>query len=253
MNWLDLGIIIGIVAFVAVGIKQGLMSSILSNFSLSINCLLSYFLSKPVRFIMNKVFHVSSHIARHYHASLILKEGFATNLIEVAKEDLHSTVNLAINHGDFNIFSKTMFKLFLNKKNLYSTLQDSGLSSRTMADIVSETFASFYVFIISFVSCLVFLFLLVKLFQFLATKLRTIGFVKTVDNTFGALYGVFRCFIVLLIACVIIKVLSPFSFMDNVISYINGSFFGRFIYKQINDFINNYLSFSDIIAAIFRR
>ena len=37
-----------------------------------------------------------------------------------------------------------------------------------------------------------------------------------------------------------------------VVNYINGSFLGRFIYSVINDFVNNYISFSDIIASIFK-
>lgn len=252
MNWLDLGIIILLVIFIIIGVKQGFMNSILSNFSLGVNCLLSFFLCKPIKFILDKVFHVGAKIFNSYYTSFTAIDSFNVDLMTVSSENLHSTVNIAINEGNFNFFSKTMFKIFLNKRNLYDTLHTSEHVTRTMADIVPQVYANFYLTIISFVIALVLIFITVKLFQLLAIKLRTIGFVKTVDNVFGALYSVFRCFIVLVILSVVIKFLSGMSFMSSVVNYVNGSLIGRFIYSQINEFLNNYLSFSDIVASIFR-
>ncbi len=251
MNWLDLGIIIFIIILIVIGIRQGLMNSVLSNFSFSVNCLISFFLSRPIKFIFNRVFGVGSAISSHYYDLLIQKEGFATNLLEISEENLHSTVNIAINNGDFNFVSKTMFKIFLNKNNLYETLHNSDHVSRTMADIISETYSSFFMTIIAFVTSLVLVFIVVSLFQLLSNKLRTVGSVKVVDSVLGAFYGIFRCFVILVIVCIAIKLLSAFSFMDSVVNYINDSFFGRLIYVQINDFINNYLSFSDIVSSLF--
>ena len=253
MNWLDLGIAVFVIIFVIVGIKRGLMNSILANFSLGINCLISFFLCRPIKYIIGHWFGLNKAIFGHYYTALSSIEEFNTNLIGLDQNILHDTVSLAINKGNFNFFSKTMFKIFLNKKSLYTTLNESGLESRTMADIVPQIYTNFFTTIIAFLISLVLVFITVKLFQLLVNKLRTVGFVKGVDNTLGALYGVFRCFLVLIVVCTIIKFLSVFSFMNSVISYINGSLFGRFIYAQINDFLNNYLSFSDIIASIFKR
>lgn len=258
MNWLDLGIVIFLVVFIIIGIKRGLMSSVLSNFSFSINCLFSMFLSHPIAFIFNKLFKIGPSIQSHYYNSFLAKTNNSylfTNLVDVYANDgasvLKDTVSTAINEADLGGIQKTMFKTFLNKKNLGETLTNAGYESRTVADIISQTYANFFVTIISFVTAVAILSLLVFLFKKLADKLRTVGFVKGVDNTFGAFYGVFRCFIALVIICCVIKLLSPFAFMTGVINYINGSLFGRLLYGWINTFINNYLSFSDIVSSIF--
>ena len=96
------------------------------------------------------------------------------------------------------------------------------------------------------------MYLIVWLISLLVKKLREIGFVKFVDNFLGAVYGLFRCFLILVGICLVLKLLSPFAFMDSVTAYINDSFFGNIIYGSISDLFDNYLSFSDIIHAIFK-
>ncbi len=250
MNWLDLGILLFVIIFVIIGIKKGLMTSVLSHFSFGLNCLISFFLSSPIKFIY-KLFHLDTAIYNHYYNNLIaVSSDFSTNLIEISQENLKSTVNIALNNGDFNFISKIMFKLFLNNNSLYDTLQSSGLQSRTLAEIISQTYSSFYLSIISFVTSLILVFLVVLLFKFLVNKLRTVGFIKIVDNIMGCFYGLFRCFIIFIIICLILKLLSPFSFMDPIINYINGSLFGKLIYSQINKLIDSVLNFSTISNLI---
>ena len=257
MNWLDLGIIIFLIIFIIVGIKRGLMNSVLTNFSLGVNCLISFFLCRPVKYVIGNWFKLNSVFYNHYYSgfeSLADHSYLTTNLMTVSEESLHSTVDLAINQGELSFIPKTMFKLFLNKRNLYETLHTAEPlpETKTVAEIISKTYSSFFVTLIAFAITLLAVFITVKLFELLVKKLRTVGFVKFVDNSLGAVYGVFRCLIVLTVVCLILKFLSTFSFMDSVINYINSSLFGKFIYAQINDFINNYLSFSDIISSIFK-
>lgn len=252
MNWLDLGIIVFVIIFIVIGVKRGLMTSVLSNFSLSVNCLISVFFHKPIAFIFNKLFRIGPAIYNHFNEKFLAKSvNLATNLMTVSKDNLKSVVTMAINDGEFGFFQKTMFKVFINKKNLYDTLQSKGYESRTVANIIAQTYSSFFVTILAFVTSLIILYGLVFIFTKCSEKLRENGSVKIVDNSLGAIYGLFQCFISLIIICLIINLLSPFNFMDSVINYINGSFFGRFLYKIINEFMNNYLSFSDIISSIF--
>lgn len=255
MNWLDLGIIIFVIIFIVVGIKRGLMTSVLSNFSLSINCLISIFLYKPIAFIFNKLFRIGPSIYKHFNGVFTAKsENLATDLIVLAKENvknLKPTVTMAINDADFGFIQKTMFKVFVNKKNLGDTLIEKGYETRTVANIIAQTYSTFFVTVLSFVTALIILSIIVWTFRTFAEKLRVNGSVKVVDNSLGAIYGIFRCFLSLIIICLILNLLSPFSFMDSVINYINNSFFGGFLYSTINRLLNNYLSFSDIISSIF--
>ena len=244
MNWLDLGIIVFIIIFIVVGVKHGLMTSVLSNFSLSVNCLISFFLYKPIAFIFNKLFRIGDIIYNNYYTSLIEKgTNLSVDLISIPTENIKDTVSLAINESKLGFIPKTMFKLFLKNKKDLSTILTTNHTSRTTAEIISQTYSTFFVTILAFVTCVILLYIIVWLFKLLANKLRTIGFVKVVDNVFGAFYGVFRCFISLIVICFVIELLSAFAFMNPVINYIDGSFFGRFIYTQINLFTQNFIGF----------
>ena len=253
MNWLDLGLIVLAIIFIIIGIRRGFMTSMLSHFSFSLNALLSFFLCKPIGFLYDKVFHVSGAIAGAYSRSLTaISENFSRNLIEIPYDQLSGFVKSTIDESGKSGLARWMFKVFLNKPSLYAELHESGLESRTMAEIISETYANFFTTIIAFVTSLILIYLMVLLFRLLAKKLRQVGFIRVVDNIFGAFYGLVRCLIILIIISCVIKVLSPISWMQPVTDYINGSFFGRLIYNQISNFFNNFLNFNDIIRAIIK-
>lgn len=253
MNWLDLGLILFITILLIIGIKKGFMTSVLSNFSFGMNALLSFFLCKPISHIYNWM-GVGGAISKSYaERALAASADFGTNLIGMSQETLSEFVSSTIDKGGFGGISKSMFKLFINKPTLYEELNASGHTTRSLADIISSSYSSFFVTIISFVTSVALLYLTVFLISLLVKKLREIGFVKVVDTTLGALYGLFKCFIVLVGICIVIKLLSPISFMSSVTNYISESFFGKLIYNQVNAFIDNYLSFSDIIKVIFKK
>ena len=251
MNWLDLGLVLFIVILLIIGIKKGFMTSIISKFSLGINALLSFFLCKPIAAFFNWC-GIGRAIARSYTNQMLEKSSdFAVNLLDFSKQDLSPFVENTIDKGFSGIPNK-MFDWFINKPSLYDTLHSSNHTSRSLADIISSAYANFFVTLIAFVTTVLLLYLIVWLIKLLIQKLRTIGFVKVVDTTLGALYGLFRCLIVFVIICLIIKLISPFNFMQPVTAYIEDSFFGNLIYGQISKFLDNYLSFSDIIKSIFK-
>ena len=251
MNWLDLALVILVGILLFIGIKKGFMTTIISKFSLGINATLSFFLCKPIAALFN-LCGMGRAIANSYSTKMLAKSSdFTVNLLDLSKEELSPFVEQTIDKGFSGIPNK-MFDWFLNKPSLYDTLHNSNHSSRTLADIISSTYANFFVNIIAFVTTVLLLFLIVWLIKRLVEKLRTIGFVKFVDTTLGALYGLFRCLLLLIVICLVIKLISPFNFMQPVTAYIEGSFFGNLIYGQISNFLDNYLSFSDIIHTIFK-
>lgn len=253
MNWLDLGIIILFVVLLIISIKRGFMTSVLSHFSFGMNAFISFFLYRPIQMLLN-VCHLGEAITTHYSTVLIEKSSnFAVNLFAFdSAEALNSFVGTTINEGGFNGLSKLMFKWFLNKKSLFSTLHESNLTSRTLAEIISESYSNFFTVIISFIISMLLIYLIVFIFRIFVEKLRKNGFIKAVDNTLGIVYGVFRCFVIFIIVFSIIKLMSPFHFMSPVIDYINSSLFGKLIFAQISNFIDNYLGFGDIIKSIIK-
>lgn len=253
MNWLDLALVLFVAIFVIIGIKKGFMTSVLSSFSLGGIAIAAFFLYKPIASLLNNWFGLENTIANSYYEKLIeASPDFGRNLIELEKSQLRPFVKSVLNCGAIPLIPKIMFSLFLNTRSLYTKLQSSGLKSRNLGEIVSSSYADFFTTIIAFAITFVLLILIVLLFKFIVSKLRNNGAVKFVDNFLGAVYGLFRCFLILVGICLILKLLSPFAFMDSVTNYINGSFFGKIIYGSISDLFDNYLSFSDIVHAIFK-
>lgn len=251
MNWLDLGIILFVIIFVVIGIKKGFMNSLLSHFSLGINALLSFFLCKPISWIFNKC-GLGSAIASNYADKLLnASPAFGENLMTIAESDLKGFVSDAINNSGLSGIANKMFHWFLNNNSLYTKLHESAYETRTLADIMSQTYASFFTIIISFVVSLILIYLIVWLFRLLVNKLRNFGFIRIVDGIMGIVYGLFRCFIVLVVICLVIKLLSPLGFMNPVTNYISQSFFGKMIYNTINSFFNNFLNFDGLVKMLF--
>ena len=116
MNWLDLAIVLLVGVLLFISIKRGLMTSVLSHFSFGTNVVLSFFLCKPIQWLLNAC-HLGSAISNHYYLSLVEKSGnFTTNLLSFESADaLHEFVGETINEGGFNGITKTMYKWFLNK------------------------------------------------------------------------------------------------------------------------------------------
>lgn len=252
MNWLDLVVAIFVIIFIIIGIKNGFMSSILSNFSFWAIVIASFFLYKPISNLLNSWFGLKNAIFNSYHAKLVdFSADFDKNLLLIDESELRSFVKATLSSGAIPLIPRIMFKIFLNTKSLYSKLHSSSTASRTLADIVSDTYANFFTTIISFTITFILLLIFILLFKLLINKLRNIGLIRVVDNILGAFYGIINALVILVSICFIIKLLSPISFMKPVSNYISSSFFGKVIYSQITNLLDNFLSYSDIINAIF--
>lgn len=252
MNWLDLALVLFAIIFIIIGIKKGFMTSVLSSFSFGAIAIAAFFLYRPILSLLNNWFGLENAMFDSYYDKLVAHSSdFEVNLIGLEKADLRPFVRSTLKCGAIPFIPRIMFNLFLNNRSLFAKLQDSGLESRNLGEIVSSSYASFFSVLIAFAITYILICLIVLLFKFIVNKLRNIGFVKVVDDILGSLYGVFRCFIILVIVSVIINLLAPMSFMEPVINYINGSFLGNLIYGQVNNIIDNLLGYSDIVLAIF--
>ena len=252
MNWLDLGLIVFIIIFLIIGIKRGFMSSVLSNFSFGAIAIVAFFLYKPLASLLNSWFGLENAIYSSFYDKLVsFSPDFEKNLISLEEAQLRPFVKYTLNSGAIPTIPRIMFSLFLNTKSLYTKLHSSGLEYRNLAQIVSGSYSNFFTTIISFVITFILICLIVLLFKFIIDKLRTIGFIKIVDNILGALYGIARGLLILVVISFIIKLLSPISFMKPITNYISGSFFGKIIYNQITNLLDNFLSYNDIIQSIF--
>ena len=252
MNWLDLGLVLFIAIFIIIGIKRGFMTSVLSNFSFGVILIIAFFLSEPISALLNSLFGLEKALFNSHYTSLVASNSdFSINLLTLSKESLSPFIKLTLAESNISGIPRVMFNWFINRKSLYNTLHTSSHQSRTLGDIVASSYASFYTKIISFAICVGLIYLTLYLFRLIIKKLRENGFVKVVDNILGVVYSIGKAFIILIVICLVLNLLSPFKFMQGVETYINGSFFGRMLYGQINDLINNYLNYDTVIYAIF--
>lgn len=252
MNWLDLGLLVFIIIFLIIGIKRGFMSSILSNFSFVAIAIGAFFLYKPLAMLLNKWFGLENAIFNSYHQKLIdFSPDFGNNLLDIEESSLRSFVKTTLGAGAIPLIPKIMFSLFLNTKSLHTKLHSSGIESRSLADIVSASYADFFTTLISYTITILLLFLVVILIRLLIKKLREVGFIRIVDNILGAFYGIIRALLILVSICFVIKLLSPISFMKPITNYISESFFGKIVYTQIANLLDNFLSYTDLINLIF--
>jgi uncharacterized membrane protein required for colicin V production len=252
MNWLDLALVLFAIIFIIIGLKKGFMTSVLSSFSFGAIAIAAFFLYRPILSLLNNWFGLENAMFDSYYDKLVAQSAdFEVNLIGLEKADLRPFVRNTLKCGAIPLIPRIMFNLFLNNRSLFAKLQDSGLESRNLGEIVSSSYANFFSVLIAFAITYILICLIVLLFKFIVNKLRNIGFVKVVDDILGSLYGVFRCFIILVIISVVINLLAPMSFMEPVVNYINGSFLGNLIYGQVNNIIDNLLGYSDIVLAIF--
>lgn len=252
MNWLDLIIAIFLIIFIIIGIKKGFMSSVLSNFSFIAIAIGAFFLYKPLLSLINNWFGLENAIFNSYHTKLVnFSADFDTNLLLIEESNLRSFVKSTLGSGAIPFIPKIMFYMFLNTKSLYSKLHSANLDSRSLADIVSSSYATFFSTIIAYTITFALLFLIVLLVKLLINKLRNIGLVRIVDNTLGAFYGIVRGLLTLVAICFVIKLLSPISFMQPVTTYLNNSFFGKVVYTQITTILDNLLGYTDLIHKIF--
>ena len=252
MNWLDLALVLFVIIFIIIGIKKGFMTSVLSSFSFGAIAIAAFFLYRPILSLLNNWFGLENAIFDSYYDKLVAHSSdFEVNLIGLEKADLRLFVRTTLKSGAIPLIPRIMFSLFLNNRSLHTKLNNSGLESRNLGEIVGSAYANFFTVLIAFAITYILICLVVLLFKFIVNKLRNVGFVKVVDNILGALYGAFRCFIILVILSVVINLLAPMSFMEPVTAYIGKSFFGNLIYGQIDSIINNLLGYSDIVLAIF--
>lgn len=252
MNWLDLAIILFIIIFIIIGIKNGFMSSVVSNFSFWLIIIITFFLYKPISSLLNSWFGLENAIFKSYHTKLIeFSPDFNENLLLIEENSLRSFVRSTLNLGAIPFIPRVMFKLFLNTRSLYTKLHASSIESRTLAEIISKSYASFFTTIIAFTITFLLLLLIVFLFKLLINKLRNIGLIRIVDNVLGAFYGILHGLFILVVICIVIKLFAPISFMKPVTNYISNSFFGKLIYNQITNLLDNLLGYTDLINFIF--
>ena len=152
MNWLDLALVIFLSIFIIIGIKKGFMSSFLSSFSFIAIAIGAFFLYKPLSSLLNNWFGLEQSIFNSYHDKLISHSAdFDINLLLIEESNLRSFVRTTLNSGAIPFIPKLMFSWFLNTKSLYTKLHNSDIQSRTLGDIISLSYASFFSTIISYV------------------------------------------------------------------------------------------------------
>lgn len=253
MNWFDLVVIIVVLIFTIISIKRGFLLSVLDVFSFFVNLVISLFLAKPMRGLLD-LFGMESGIAgklyTHYSG---FGEDFTVDLIEYSKNgNITDFVNDAINTSPMNSFGKKLFNGTINN-NLSEKLASSSNETVSLADIMSKSLAQFITVVSAFLICFILVYVVLIIIKLITKKITQSKFVNTFDKLFGACFGVVKGFLFWVAIFVVLSFFSDNGILSSVIGYINQSAIGGWLRSNVNTFMLEYVNIKQFIIDILNK
>ncbi len=253
MNWFDLVIIVVVLVFMAFSIKKGFLLSVLDIFSFFVNLVISLFLAKPMRGLLN-VFGMESGIANslftHYSG---MGSDFTVDLIEYSQNgNITSFVNDAINNSAMSNFGKKLFNGTINN-NLSDKLANSTNQTVSLADIMSKSLAQFITVVSAFIISFIIIYLILLIIKLITKKITQSKFVNAFDKIFGACFGIVKGFMFWVAVFVVLSFFSDNGLLGSVIGYINQSAIGGWLRSNVNTFMLEYVNIKQFIIDILNK
>lgn len=253
MNWFDLIIIVVVLIFMIFSIKKGFLLSVLDIFSFFVNAVISLFLAKPMRGLLN-LFGMENGIANSlYNRYASFGSDFTCDLIEYSKNgNITSFVNDAINTSPLGSFAKKLFNGTINN-NLSDKLANSTNETVSLADIMSKSLAQFITVVSAFVICFILIYIILLIIKLITKKLTQSKFVNTFDKLFGACFGFIKGFLFWVAIFVVLSFFSDNGILGSVIGYINQSAIGGWLRSNVNTFMLEYVNIKQFIIDILNK
>ena len=253
MNWFDAIIIVVILIFVAFGIKKGFMLSVIDLFGFMVNLVVSLFLAKPMRGLLNLCGMESAISANLYNKYAAFGSDFTVDLITYKENgNVTSFVNDAINTSPLSNFGKKIFNGTINN-NLSNKLASSSNTSVSLADIMSKSIAQFVTVVVSFIICFILIYLVLLILKAITKKLKGSKFINTFDKIFGACFGAVKGFLFFVALFVVLSFFSDNGLLSDVIGYINQSAIGGWLRANVNTFMLEYVNIKQFVLDIVQK
>lgn len=245
MNWLDVVILLILIAFIAYGCYKGLIFSVISLFSNFINFVIALFLTRPMTNLFNKMFGLEGALTKGFASKISsMGAGFNQNLVGMSSAEIKSHVSTTLTEADFPF--KNLFKSMLRMDG--DAIASKG--SLTLTDILSKSFGSFFALVICFVITFALIWGVLFFVGWLSKKFHQVDSIRVIDRVLGSLFGLVKgC----LAVCFIFAILSFFNengVMAPFFDYLKSSALGNFMYSNVNYLVDKYLNFKTVVNAI---
>jgi len=242
MNAVDYIIIAITVVFIIIGTYKGLMFSVLSFFGGTVNIYLSMLLTTPLTSLVTKI-GITSAISNGYVAKFASCNGFNTALSTIETSNLSNFVTNSINTSNLSGLTKTLTKWFFKPTPEAVAARPEATLSSSLSSAYANFWSTLIAFAISFALITLALWLITKICQ----KAKENKTVNVIDRIFGFFFGIVRAGIIICLILAIFSVFKPDGVLGDVISYINQSKIGGFIFKYATDFVEKFITTAKIV------
>lgn len=245
MNWVDIAIIMILIVFVAIGFWKGLIFSMLSVFSSTINFCISIFLADPVTGLLNKWFGLESAISSSFASKFSSASPlFDVNMVSMTKAEMATHVSKTLSDG------KVPFKGLLSKLISITPDKIEGKTSITVGEVLSKSLGGFFSLIIGFIICFILIYLILWIISLITKKAREVDGIRITDRILGVLFGLVKGFLFVAFIFSILSFFNEDGSLKAVFDYINSSSLGSWIYNVVNNIVDKYLNFNAVIKAV---
>ena len=245
MNWIDVVVLLILVAFVAIGFWKGLVFSVLSLFSGFINFVIAIFLTRPVTNLLNNWFGLERALTGAFSTKLAsMSAGFQTNLVGMSSQEISSHVATTLKEANFPF--KNIFRSMLR----ISPDAISSKTSLTLNDILSRSLGSFFALVIGFVIIFLIILLVLFLIGLISKKANQVDGIRITDRILGVVFGLVRGAIFISFIFGILSFFNENGALAPVFDYIKSSSIGSWIYSNVNTLVDKYLNFRTLVNVV---
>lgn len=245
MNWVDIGIIVILIIFIAIGFWKGLIFSLLSVFSTFVNFCISIFLARPISTLLNNWFGMETAMCNGFMSKFSSASPlFDTNLVGMTKSELSSHITKTLSEG------KVPFKKLLSAMIKISPEQIEAKDSLTLNEILSKSFSAFFSLIIGFIISFAIIYLILWIISLITNKAREVDGIRITDRILGVIFGLVKGFLFITLIFSILSFFNENGALKSVFDYVNESQLGSWIFNVVKGIVDKYLNFNAVINAV---
>lgn len=245
MNWIDVGIIVILIVFIAIGFWKGLIFSLLSVFSTFVNFCISIFLARPITNLLNNWFGMENAICNGFMSKFSSATPlFDTNMVGMTKSEISKHVAQTLSDGN------VPFKKILSAMIKISPEQIEAKETCTLNQILSKSFSAFFSLIIGFIISFAIIYLILWIISLITKKAREVDGIRITDRILGVLFGLIKGFLFITLLFSILSFFNEDGSLKSVFDYIGQSQLGSWIFNVVKGIVDKYLNFGAVVKAV---
>lgn len=245
MNWVDIGIIAILIVFIGIGFGKGLIFSIMSVFSLSVNFFLSVFLAEPITSLLNNWFGMQNAISNSFMSKFSsTSELFDVNMVGMSESEMSNHISNTLSEGG------VPFKKMISSMMKITPEQIEAKETCTVNQILSKSFSACISLIIGFIISFILIYLVLWIISIVTNKAREVDGIRITDRILGVFFGLIKGFLFVALIFSILSFFNEDGSLKSVFDYINQSSLGSWIFTTVKGLVDKYLNFNAVLKAV---